>query len=150
MDTAAKKLLDKAAANCSPSNYAGLAARLEVTSSLISAWKLGRYPMPEDQIARIARIAQADPGDWLVLIEAEQARGEARKAYGSLVKRLGIAALLGLFTLPAAAQGGTGAISCNQAGNPYYVAVRRLLNATRGLLKRRRIAVHGPLLALPR
>ena len=78
--------------------------------------------MPEDRIASIARIAHVDAGEWLLLIEAEQARGEARKAYGSLVKRLGIAALLALASVP-----GMASVSHIDAGTAYYVrGLRRL------------------------
>lgn len=97
---AKNKLLDKAAERCSPANYVGLALRLGVTTSLVSAWKLNRYPMPAERIAEVARIAQVDSGEWMLLVESEQAKGEARKAYSSLVKRLGIAALLALWSVP--------------------------------------------------
>lgn len=97
---AVNKLLDKAKETCSMSSDAALAERMEVSRQQLSRWRKGHDPMPEEQIARLARIAQADAGDWLVLIEAEQARGEARKAYGTLVKRLGIAALLSMAAMP--------------------------------------------------
>lgn len=98
--TAAKKLLDKAALHCSPANYVGLSVRTGLTTSVLSGWKLGRYPMPQERIAEIARIARVDAGEWIVLIEADQTNGETRKAYGTLVKRLGIAALLGIICVP--------------------------------------------------
>lgn len=104
--SAIAKLLDKAAKHCSPANQSGLALRLGVTRGAISSWKTSAYPLPAERIAEIARIAQVDPGEWVLLIEAEQATGEAKKAYGSLVKRLGIAALLGLLATPAWASGG--------------------------------------------
>lgn len=100
---AVNKLLDKARVACSLNSDAVLAERLEVSRQQLSRWRKGHDPMPEDQIARIARVAHGDPGEWLLLIEAEQARGEARKAYGTLVKRLGIAALLAIATAPAMA-----------------------------------------------
>jgi hypothetical protein len=101
--TAITKLLDKAKETCSVNSDAALAERMQVTRAQLSSWRVGREPMPEDRIAILARLAHADAGEWLILIEAEQARGEARKAYGSLIKRLGIAALLGLVCLPAMA-----------------------------------------------
>lgn len=101
--TAIIKLLDKAQEQCSPANQSGLASRLGVTRGAISSWKTQAYPLPAERIAEIARIAHLDPGEWVILIEAEQAKGEARKAYSSLVKRLGIAALLTITTLPALA-----------------------------------------------
>ncbi len=93
-------LLDKAVKACSPASQIALAARLEISAQQVSRWRHGDDPMPTDQIARIARIAHLDGGEWLLLIEAEQAKGEARKAYGSLIKRLGIAALLGIALVP--------------------------------------------------
>lgn len=100
---AANKLLDKAREVCSLNSDAALAERLQVSRAQLSSWRKGREAVPEDRIAQIARVAHEDAADWLVLIEAEQAKGEARKAYGSLVKRLGIAALLAVVALPATA-----------------------------------------------
>lgn len=104
--SAKEKLLDKAAEQCSPATYKALAERLGISRSLISNWKAGDWPMPQERIAEIARIAHVDAGEWMLLIEAEQAKGEAKKAYGSLVKRLGIAALLGMMATPAWASSG--------------------------------------------
>ena len=121
--SAINKLLDKAAEHCSPANQSGLAARLGVTRGAISSWKTQAYALPAERIAELARIAQVDAGEWLVLIEAEQAKGEARKAYSSLVRRLGIAALLALAASPGIA--GTSHIPADPA---YYVnVVRKLL-----------------------
>jgi DNA-binding transcriptional regulator YdaS (Cro superfamily) len=101
--SAINKLLDNARKACSLSSDAALAQRLGVSRAQLSAWRVGREAVPEDRIAEIARVAHADAGEWRLLIEAEQARGEARKAYGLLVKRLGIAALLAIATAPAMA-----------------------------------------------
>lgn len=119
---AANKLLDKARETCSLSTDAALAERLQVSRQMLSGWRKGRDPIPEDRIAQIARIAQVDAGEWLILIEAEQARGEARTAYGKLVKRLGLAALLALAVAPVLAS-----TSQNPAGNVYYVSRRGFL-----------------------
>jgi hypothetical protein len=145
-------LLDKAVKTCSPANYNGLATRLNVSRSLVSAWKTGKFPFPQERIAEVARIAHQDAGDWLVLIEAEQARGEAKKAYGSLARRLGIAALLALLCAPVLA-------STNAAGSPairinpaYCLLCSTLRHLARFLITRfqtstRRIS-HGQMLAL--
>lgn len=141
--SALSKLLDKAAATCSPANQSGLAARLGVSRSLISSWKTGAFVIPAERVAEIARIGHLDPAEWVVLVEAEQAKGEARKAYSSLVKRLGIAALLAIVTVPALAS-----VSHITAGTAYYVRVRRLVTRLLGSLERRRSLPHAALLAL--
>lgn len=142
--TAKKKLLDSAAERCSPANYVGLAARLGITTSLVSAWKLDRYPMPAERVAELARIAHLDAGEWLLLVEAEQSHGEARKAYGALVKRLGIAALLAIVTGPAMASH----FVYSGLVMPIMSAVRRALTGNRQTLERRRSADHAPMPAL--
>ena len=119
---AANKLLDNARKVCALSSDAALATRIGVTRSQLSSWRVGREPIPEDRIATLARLAHLDAGEWLLLVEAEQARGEARKAYGSLVKRLGIAALLAIVSAPVLAS-----TSHITAGTAYYVRVRRLV-----------------------
>lgn len=101
--SAAKKLVDLAAGSCSPATQSALAARVHVSTATVSQWKKGVVPFPAERIAEFARIAHLDPAEWVVLVEAEQAKGEARKAYSSLVKRLGIAALLAIASVPALA-----------------------------------------------
>jgi len=119
---ARNKLLDKARVACSASSDAALASRLTVSAQQVSRWRKGHDRMPNEQIARIARLAHLDAGEWVLLIEAEQNTGEAGKAYGSLVKRLGIAALLDLASVP-----GMASISHIPTGTAYYVnRLRRL------------------------
>lgn len=141
--TAAAKLLDKASALCSPANQSGLATKIGVARATVSQWKTGVVPFPAERIAEVARIAHLDPAEWVVLVEAEQAKGEARKAYTSLVKRLGIAALLAIVCSPALAS-----ISHITTGNAYYVRARRLVTRLLGTLERRRSLPHADLLAL--
>lgn len=76
--TAGNKLLDKAREACSLSSDAALASRIGVTRSQLSSWRVGREPIPEDRIASLARLAHLDAGEWLVLVEAEQAQIEQR------------------------------------------------------------------------
>lgn len=92
--------LDKVKKACSVNSDAALATRLELSAQQISRWRKGHDPMPQEQITRIARVAHVDGGEWLILIEAEQAKGETRKAYSGLVKRLGIAAVLAVLSVP--------------------------------------------------
>lgn len=143
--TAGNKLLDKAREACSLSSDAALATRLGVTRSQLSSWRVGREPIPEDRIASLARLAHLDAGEWLLLVEAEQARGEARKAYGLLVKRLGIAALLAIATAPA--------MACHFA---YSGLLMNIMSAVRAFARRlvpvftpARMPRHAYLLALP-
>lgn len=119
------KLLDKAQEQCSPANQTGLALRLGVTRGAISSWKTQAYPLPTERIAELARIAHLDAGEWVVLVEAEQSKGEAKKTYGLLAKRLGIAALLGLFTTPAWAGNAGHAVGISVAQIVFTVGIMR-------------------------
>lgn len=100
---ARNNLLDRARIACSASSDADLARRLHLSAQQVSRWRKGHDPMPLDQAARIAKVAHLDAGEWVALVGAEQGTGDAKAAFGSIVKRLGIAALLALATAPAAA-----------------------------------------------
>jgi len=86
------KLLDKAREACSLHSDAALAERLQVSRQLVSQWRKGAAPIPDERIANIARMAHADPAEWLVSIRAEQTSGEAAKAWNALAKKMRSAA----------------------------------------------------------
>ena len=90
--TAVNKLLDKARESCSTTSDAAFAERIGVTRQLVSQWRTGKTPLPDERIAQLARISKDDPGRWLVAIRAEQSHGEAAKAWTVLSKRIGAAA----------------------------------------------------------
>lgn len=96
-------LLDKAKkARSIPSDNA-LGKKLARSRQVVSQWRSGEAYPDEELIAQLAEMAHEDAGEWLLLVRAERSTGQARKAYGSLVRRLGLAALLAIATAPAMA-----------------------------------------------
>lgn len=93
------KLLDKAREACSSNSDAAFAERIGVTRQLVSQWRKGATPIPDDRIAQLARLCKDDAAQWLVTIRAEQSHGEAAKAWASLARRLGAAAAVGVVAL---------------------------------------------------
>lgn len=85
-------LLDKAKKHCSPPNYSGLAARLDVSRAVVSEWKNGSQTMPEERIVQVAKIAGENAGEWLLRIRAEQTHGDVSRAWLSMARKLGAAA----------------------------------------------------------
>lgn len=90
--TSVNKLLAKARECCSASSDAAFAERIGVTRQLVSQWRKGATPIPDERIAQLARLCKDDPAQWLVAVRAEQSHGEAAKAWASLARRLGAAA----------------------------------------------------------
>ena len=97
--SALNKLLDKARVMRSIPSDMALAARLDKTRSLVSAWRRGDKLIQDDDVARLAELANESPEAWLVAIRADQATGAARKHWAHLAQQLGIAAAVGAVTL---------------------------------------------------
>lgn len=72
----------------------GLADQMGVSSGILSQWKLGNKPIPDDRIQQLAKIAGQDPGPWLLLIRSEQDGGELGREWAKLYKRLAGTAVL--------------------------------------------------------
>lgn len=68
----------------------GLAAQMGVSSSVLSQWRQGNKPIPDDRIQQLAKIAKVDPGEWLVLIHMEAAPGDLGREWRKLAIRLGV------------------------------------------------------------
>lgn len=68
----------------------GLASQMGVSSSVLSQWRQGNKPIPDDRIQQLAKIAKVDPGEWLVLINMEAAPGELGREWRKLAIRLGV------------------------------------------------------------
>ncbi|WP_169380610.1 helix-turn-helix domain-containing protein [Thermomonas fusca] len=101
---AVNKMLDTVRESCSLNSDGALAEALGVSRQLVSQWRKGANPLSDERIAQIAKLGKLDAGAWTVLVNAEQARGEAKKSWASIIKRLGIASLLGLLvTFPSLA-----------------------------------------------
>ncbi len=103
--TAVNKMLDTVRVTCSIASDGALAETLGVSKQLVSQWRKGANPLSDERIAQIAKLGKLDAGAWTVLVNAEQAKGEARKSWATVIKRLGIASLLALLvTFPVAAK----------------------------------------------
>ncbi|WP_234878684.1 DUF3693 domain-containing protein [Xanthomonas citri] len=71
----------------------GLAEQMGIKVASLSEWNTGKYPMPDERIRQLAKIAGQDPGPWLLLIHSEQDQGELGREWARLYKRLGMAAM---------------------------------------------------------
>lgn len=128
---AIERLLDKARETCSLASDNALAQRMGVSRQLVSNWRKATAPVSDDRIAQLARLAHEDAGSWLVQIHAEQADGEAGKAWAALAKRLAAAAACvmvaaGFQLAPAPAQAFDSAAVSPQM---YIMSTRRRLAA---------------------
>ncbi|MBZ2489163.1 hypothetical protein IPS98_09050 [Xanthomonas perforans] len=89
----ANELLDRARTGAKLPSDNALAQRLGVTRAVISNWRKGRNPMPDERIAQICALAKLDGGEWMAKIHAEAAASPAEKAlWRSVLDRLSAAA----------------------------------------------------------
>lgn len=119
------ELLDKARETCGASSDMALAARLDKSRALVSAWRKGEKLVQDDDVARLAELAKVDPGSWLVAIRAEQSTGVAHRYWVNLARQLGVAATVAAVTLigfPAPAD----AASLNAGQTMHYANLRKL------------------------
>lgn len=72
----------------------GLAEQMGVSSGVLSEWKSGTKPIPDERIQQLAKIAGQDAGPWLLLIHSEQDQGELGREWAKLYKRLASTALV--------------------------------------------------------
>ncbi|AVY66712.1 helix-turn-helix domain-containing protein [Xanthomonas translucens] len=72
----------------------GLAEQMGITSGVLSEWKKGNKPIPDERIQQLAKIAGQDIGPWLLLIRSEQDQGELGREWAKLYKRLGATAAI--------------------------------------------------------
>ena len=85
-----------------------------VSHTKVAQWKNGDFPIPDDRIRQIAKLAAQDPGPWLLLIKSEQEDGELGREWAKLAKRLGATAAMVLCAL---------GISGAMPGKAYAVSV---------------------------
>ncbi|PPU91426.1 hypothetical protein XalbCFBP2523_14775 [Xanthomonas albilineans] len=71
----------------------GLAEQMGISSGVLSQWKLGNKPIPDERIQQLAKIAGQDAGPWLLLIHSEQDQGELGREWAKLYKQLAGAAM---------------------------------------------------------
>ncbi|PPT86411.1 hypothetical protein XarzCFBP7410_04295 [Xanthomonas arboricola pv. zantedeschiae] len=87
------ELLDKGRERSNLPSDNALAQRIGVTRAVISSWRAGRNPMPDERIAQICALAKLDGGEWMARIHGERAASPAEKAlWRSVLDRLSAAA----------------------------------------------------------
>ncbi|WP_287757328.1 DUF3693 domain-containing protein [Pseudoxanthomonas sp.] len=101
-----------------------------VSHTKVAQWKNGDFPIPDDRIRQIAKLAAQDPGPWLLLIKSEQEEGELGREWAKLAKRLGAVGMAVLcaigLSLPMAGNAhaerhADSWVSGDVQGNAYYV-----------------------------
>lgn len=72
-----------------------LAQRLGLTRAVVSAWRQGRNPIPDERIAQLCALAKLDGPEWMARIHAERAQSPAERAlWSKMLTRLAAAALV--------------------------------------------------------
>ncbi|MCU1054627.1 hypothetical protein JAK47_08800 [Stenotrophomonas maltophilia] len=86
-------LLDKVReAGNFPSDNA-LAQRLGMTRAVVSTWRSGRNPIPDERIAQLCALGKLDGPLWIAMIHAERAQSATERALWRLMlDRMGAAA----------------------------------------------------------
>lgn len=75
-----------------PSDNA-LAQRMGLTRAVISTWRSGRNPIPDERIAQLCALAKLDGPAWTARVHAERAASPAERAmWKSMLDRLSAAA----------------------------------------------------------
>ncbi len=71
-----------------------LAKKLGVQRSLISGWRSGAVPMPDERILELADMANVDPVHWVIAIKAEQGGPRMGPLWRTALQRICAAALI--------------------------------------------------------
>mgnify|MGYP002621627395 CR=1 FL=1 len=122
--TSAAKLLDKVRDSCSIPSDNALATRLNLSRSLISGWRSGNVPMPDDRIAQLCAMAHEDAPTWAARIHEEQAKSAAeRSMWAQMVRRLSAAAVVTLAVFAGAPGAGAAPLPTghDNGGSIHYV-----------------------------
>lgn len=90
----ATTLIELAVQHLDRKSVRALAERMDIAHGVLYEWKNGTKPLPDDRIRQIARIANQDPGPWLLMIKSEQDEGELGRVWAKLAKQLGATAVL--------------------------------------------------------
>ncbi|WP_260618748.1 helix-turn-helix domain-containing protein [Stenotrophomonas maltophilia] len=79
------ELLDKVRAACNITSDMALAERLMVTRSLVSRWRAGDKPIPDERIAQLCAMGKLDGPLWIAMIHAERAQSATERALWRLM-----------------------------------------------------------------
>lgn len=91
--TAVQEMLDAAKKGAGIPSDNVLSQKLGITRAVISAWRNGLYPVPDERIAQICELAKLDGAVWIAKLHAERATSPVeRKVWRSVLDRLSAAA----------------------------------------------------------
>lgn len=87
-------LLDKVRESCSVPSDNALSKKIGVTRALISGWRVGRYPVPDERIAQLCSMAKLDAPEWVARLHEERAESAIERAmWSKMLTRLAAAAI---------------------------------------------------------
>lgn len=132
MDTA-NDLLDKVKAACNFPSDNVLAQKIGLTRAMVSSWRHGRHPIPDERIAQMCALAKLDGPTWIAMLHAERAQTATERALWRLMlDRLSAAAAvvaLVALSMPGLANAKTAqiqAVSGVEGGSMYIMLPRGL------------------------
>ncbi|HDX0827138.1 TPA: hypothetical protein RNS97_000742 [Stenotrophomonas maltophilia] len=136
MDTA-NDLLDKVKAACNFPSDNVLAQKIGLTRAMVSSWRHGRHPIPDERIAQMCALAKLDGPTWIAMLHAERAQTATERALWRLMlDRLSAAAAvvaLVALSMPGLANAKTAqiqAVSGVEGGSMYIMLPRGLPSRT--------------------
>lgn len=107
------ELLDQAKKVTNLPSDNALAQRMRITRAVISSWRAGRNPVPDERIAQLCALAKLDGPEWMARIHAERAESPAeRQLWQTALQRLtAVAAALAVVVIAHRLNGPDGALS---------------------------------------
>jgi hypothetical protein len=91
--SATSDLLDRVREGANIPSDNVLSQRLGITRAVISGWRNGNYPVPDERIAQLCDMAKLDGPLWMALIHAERATSAVeRKIWRLMLDRISAAA----------------------------------------------------------
>lgn len=87
-------LFDQVRAKAGISSDNVLSQRMGVTRAVVSNWRSGVKPIPDERIAQLCALGKLDGPEWMARIHAEKAQSPAERAlWSKMLVRLAAAAI---------------------------------------------------------